>query len=69
MVVLSTLIYGETVYGSASKSALKTIEPENHHKGVKIALGVFSICKTENAICEAGLLKQYNNDGNENPHK
>jgi hypothetical protein len=51
---LSTLSYGETVYGSALKSALRTIEPE-HHKGVKIALGVFKICKTENALCEAGL--------------
>jgi hypothetical protein len=49
MVVLSTLRYSETVYGSASKSALRTIEPV-HHKGVKIAL-----FKTENALCEAGL--------------
>jgi hypothetical protein len=42
------------VYGSASKSALRTIEPV-HHKEVKIALGVFAICKTENTLCEAGL--------------
>jgi hypothetical protein len=40
--------------GSASKAALKTIEPV-HHKGVKIAVGVFIICKTENTFCEAGL--------------
>jgi hypothetical protein len=33
---------------------LKTTEPV-HHKAVKIALGVFAICKTENALCEAGL--------------
>jgi hypothetical protein len=31
-----------------------TIEPV-HHKGVKIALEVFAIWKTENALCEAGL--------------
>jgi hypothetical protein len=42
----TTLRYGESV--------LRTIEPV-HHKGVKIALGVFVICKTENALCEAGL--------------
>jgi hypothetical protein len=55
MAVLLKLRYGETVYGSASTSALRTIKPV-HHKGVKIALGVFAICKTENAHCEAGLL-------------
>jgi hypothetical protein len=54
MVVLSTLRYGETIYDSASKAALKTIEPV-HHKVFKIALGVSVICKTENALCEAGL--------------
>jgi hypothetical protein len=54
MGVLSKLRYGETIYGLASKSAQRTIEPV-HHKGVKIALGVFAICKTENALCEAGL--------------
>jgi hypothetical protein len=54
MVVLLTLRYGETVYGSASKSALRTIEPL-HPKGVKITVGVFAICKTENALCEVGL--------------
>jgi hypothetical protein len=48
MVVLSTLRYGETVYGSASIESV-------HHKDVKIALGVFPICKMENAFCEAGL--------------
>jgi hypothetical protein len=43
LVVLSTLRCGETVYGSASKSALRTIEPV-HHKGVKFALRVFASC-------------------------
>jgi hypothetical protein len=51
---LSTLRNGEIVYGSASKSPLRTIEPV-HHKDVKIALRVFAICKRENALCETGL--------------
>jgi hypothetical protein len=55
MVALSTIKYGETNYGSASKSALRKIEPV-HHKRVKIALGVFGICKMENALCETGLM-------------
>jgi hypothetical protein len=67
MVVLSTLRYGETVYGSASKSALRTIEPV-HHKGVKIALGVFAICKTENALIEMRELNTCNG-GNKSLHK
>jgi hypothetical protein len=70
MIVLSTIRYGETIYGSASKSALRKIEPV-HHKRVKIALGVFAICKIENALCETHRNEgtQYNNGSNENPHK
>jgi hypothetical protein len=54
MIVLSTLRYRELIYGTATKPALKTLEPI-HNKGVKLALGVFAICKTENALCEAGF--------------
>jgi hypothetical protein len=35
----------------ATKPALEPI----HNKGVKLALGVFAICRTENALCEAGF--------------
>jgi hypothetical protein len=75
MVVLSMLRYGETIYGSASKAALKTIDPE-HQKGVKIAQGVFVVCKTDNALCEAGLptlaeMREFSgsSSGSENSHK
>jgi hypothetical protein len=51
MIVLSTLRYGESIYGTITKPALKTLVPI-HNKGVKLALGVFAICKTENALCE-----------------
>jgi hypothetical protein len=54
MIVLSTLRYRESIYGTATKPALKTLEPI-HNKGVKLALGVFTICKTKNALCEAGF--------------
>jgi hypothetical protein len=54
MIVLSTLRSGESIYGPAKKPVLKTLEPI-HKKGVKLALGVFAICKTENALCEAGF--------------
>jgi hypothetical protein len=50
MIVLSTLRYGESIYGTATKPALKTFEPI-HNKGVKLALGAFAICKTKNALC------------------
>jgi hypothetical protein len=40
MIILSTLRYGEKAYGSASKA-------------VRLALGVFAVCRTENALCEA----------------
>jgi hypothetical protein len=56
MVLLSTLRYGESIYGTATKPALKTLEPI-HNKGVKLALGVFAIYKTENALCETGFPK------------
>jgi hypothetical protein len=40
------------------KRALKTIDPV-HHKGVKIALRVFVIFRTENALCEAGPIRHF----------
>jgi hypothetical protein len=54
MIVLSTLRYGKSIYATTTKPALKVLEPI-HNKGVKLALGVFVICKTENALCEAGF--------------
>jgi hypothetical protein len=50
MIVLSTLRYGESIYGTATNLALKTLEPI-HKKSLKLALGVFA----GNAICEAGF--------------
>jgi hypothetical protein len=54
MIVLSTISYVEPIYGTATKPALKTLEPK-HNKGVKPALGDFAICKTKNALCETGF--------------
>jgi hypothetical protein len=54
MIILSTLRYGETAYGSASKAVLRKLYPI-HHKGVRLVLGTFVVCKTENVLCEAGL--------------
>jgi hypothetical protein len=54
MIVLSTLRYGESIYGTSTKPALKPLELI-HNKGVKLALGVFAISKTEYALCEAGF--------------
>jgi hypothetical protein len=51
MIVLSILRLEESIYKRATKPALEPI----HNKGVKLALGVFAICKTENTLCEAGL--------------
>jgi hypothetical protein len=52
MIILSTIRYGEEVYGSASKAVLKKLEP-THNRGIRLALGVSAVCRTENAICEA----------------
>jgi hypothetical protein len=41
MIVLSILRYGELIYGTTTKPALKTLEPIQN-KGVKLALGVFA---------------------------
>jgi hypothetical protein len=53
MIILSTLSYGEETYGSAS-SVLKKLEP-THNRGIRLALEVFAVCLTENALCEAGV--------------
>jgi hypothetical protein len=54
MIILSTLKYDETAYGSASKAVLRKLDPI-HHRGVRLALGTFAVCKTDNVLCEAGL--------------
>jgi hypothetical protein len=54
MIILSILRYGEEAYGSASKAVLKKLEP-THNRGIRLALGVFAVCRTENALCEAGV--------------
>jgi hypothetical protein len=55
------LRYGEEAYDSASKAVLKKLEP-THNRGIRLALGVFAVCRTENALCEAGheVSKYYN---------
>jgi hypothetical protein len=45
MVILSTLRYGETAYGSATKMAMRTWDPV-HHKWFRLAHGAFAIWKT-----------------------
>jgi hypothetical protein len=54
ILVLSTIRYGEEVYGSASQAILRKFEP-THNRGVKIALGLFVICRTKNAFCKANI--------------
>jgi hypothetical protein len=54
MNILSTLKYGETAYGSASRTGLRKLDPI-HQIGVRLALGTFAMCKTENVLCEARL--------------
>jgi hypothetical protein len=58
MIVLSTLRYAEDeeAYGSASCAILRQLDAV-HHKGVKLTLGTFLICITENLLCEAVLAK------------
>jgi Fic family protein len=56
MIVLSTLRYGDEAYGSVSCAVLRQLDAI-HHKGVRLALGTFVICRTENLLCEAGLAK------------
>jgi hypothetical protein len=53
MIVLPTLQYEEEAYGSASCAVLRQLDAV-HHKGVRLALGTFAICRTENRLCEAG---------------
>jgi hypothetical protein len=54
MIVLLTLRYGEEAYGSASCEVLLDAV---RHKGVRLALGTFVICRTENLLCASGLTK------------
>jgi hypothetical protein len=39
MIILSTIRYGEKVYGSASNAILNKLEP-THNKEIRLALGI-----------------------------
>jgi hypothetical protein len=45
MIILSSLRYGDEVYGSESKAVLKKLEP-THNRGIRLALGVFAVCRS-----------------------
>jgi hypothetical protein len=54
MIILSTIRYEEEAYGSASKTVLNKLET-THNRGIKLALEVFAVYHTENALCKAGV--------------
>jgi hypothetical protein len=43
MIILPALRYGDASYGSASPKTLKILDPV-HHKGVRLAMGTFTVC-------------------------
>jgi hypothetical protein len=56
MIILPTIRYGDVAvaYGSASPTTLKTLDLV-HHEAVRLALGTFAVCRTENVLHEAGI--------------
>jgi hypothetical protein len=54
MIFLPTLRFRDATYGSASPTTLKTLDPV-HHKGERLGLGNFAVCKIENVLHEAGI--------------
>jgi hypothetical protein len=54
MIILPTLRYGDAAYGSASPTTLNTLDPV-HHKGIRLALETFTVCRKENVLHEAGI--------------
>jgi hypothetical protein len=74
MIVLSTLRYGESIYGTATKPALNTLETI-HNTGVKLAFGVFVICETEMHFAKrapnarGNERTEHNNCSNTNTHE
>jgi hypothetical protein len=57
--VLSTIRYGEEAYVSATQAILRKLEP-THNRGVKLALGLFVIYRTEN-IPTLAKIREVNN--------
>jgi hypothetical protein len=55
MIVISTLRYGESIYGTATKPALKILEPIPH-KGVKINFATLAeMRELKTTIVAAGI--------------
>jgi hypothetical protein len=49
-------IINPSKWRSASCVALRQLDAV-HHKDGRLALGTFTICRTENFLCQAGLAK------------
>jgi hypothetical protein len=47
-------IHQMIILPTSSPTTLKTPDPV-HHKGVRLALGNFAVCRTENVLHEAGI--------------
>jgi hypothetical protein len=56
IIILPTLRYRDATYGSVSPTTLKTLGPV-HHKGERLALGIFAVCRTENVLHEQDKTK------------
>lgn len=54
-IVLSTLDYGSVLYGGGAKTHLQKLDAL-HHKGVRMALGLFQTTPVESLLAEAGFL-------------
>jgi hypothetical protein len=52
MMVLSAVEFSSAAYGSARDRQLKRLEPV-YNKGLRIAIGAFSVCRTVNILCES----------------
>jgi hypothetical protein len=52
MMVFSALELGSAAYASVRDGQLKRLEPVQN-KGLRIAIGAFCVCRTENILCES----------------
>jgi hypothetical protein len=54
MMILSEMEYGTVAYELVCQNELKSLEAI-HSKRLRIALGAFCICRSENILCESGF--------------
>jgi hypothetical protein len=54
VIIIPNLRYGESAYGLAKNTTIKSVDPA-HHKGIRLTRRIFAIVLSKNVLCKARM--------------